>query len=253
MTSPLLINYPSTDKLRIENFLTKLLPYLNLPQAIFVGGLALGHYLGKNNIHLNRPFNDLDLVIPSLSAISPKAVSSGDFLVSHFHDYAKTNELTTPPRDRFYLVLVDPGNQIKIDIFDTEPFPPTSTVLVSFGGFSLNLASPQNLLCHLVWNAYGIINNEPIQAKMIPSITSFWPLVNLSLASSIWTEFYSFTVPLKAVWEKIQNASQSHPQLLKEKFFHRSPTSAPCPSCLKDSSWPLTPQSEIYRLMGYLE
>jgi hypothetical protein len=252
MSHPLVISYLPADIARIQNFLTKLLPYLDLAKITFVGGLAFRHHLSQTNVQIDRPFNDLDLVTPTLAAVSPQAVSSGDFLVSHFHDYARTNELTIPPRDRFYLVLVDPVNKVKIDIFDTEPFPPTRTIPVVFNDFSLNIISPEDQLCHLVWNAYGIINGQPIQAKMVPNIEALWPQVNITQASQIWSQYYSLTLDLETTWSRIQTSAKSHAELLKEKFFHRLPNS-PCPSCLSDPSWPLTPLSEIYRLLGYVE
>ena len=105
MSSELIQGFSPEDTERVSAHLEKLLPYLRQDAFTIVGGLAIRYHLATHKIaYPQRAFNDLDIMVDSLDAVSTAVIDN--FLVEHYHP---------PIANAFYLVLIDPGTKTKVD------------------------------------------------------------------------------------------------------------------------------------------
>ena len=98
------LGFSITESTRIQDFFSKLIPYLDLNQTVVVGGLAIRQYVVRHLCtYPVRGFNDLDLLVKDLHVVSPKITD--DFFVYHYHQPDGINLLTLL-QDTLYCLLV---------------------------------------------------------------------------------------------------------------------------------------------------
>lgn len=242
MLGDLVQGFSETDAKRIRAHVERLLPYLTPGKFTIVGGLAIRYHLITHTIEYpQREFNDIDITVTSLDAVSPRVID--EFLVEHYHP---------PVNNSFYLVLIDPVTKTKIDIFSAQ-VPEDDTREVSFGKYKIQITTPECQLVKTVFDLQRISQEKKVDPKQFSDARLLLRIVDKTKAEAFWQKkgFTSIVLTLMEALEKAEKVAHVHPDWVKEKPFRRKIYI--CPDCVDSAVFPLTPMKKIYSIMGYIE
>lgn len=235
----LLIGFSGIEKEKITTHLQRLLPYLKPMKFVIVGGIAIRYHLLSHGIdYPERPFNDLDLMVKNIDAVSPDVAT--DFLVYHYH-----------AKDQF-LALVDPVTKTKVDIFKFSPN--TEPVVVNFQGNELLIRGIEDQLVKTVLDIQRISPKTRVDPKQFSDAEMLSQIADMKKADKMWKS-NSFEKWPKSITEAIERANKiakRHPKWLKEKPF-RKPKPYKCSSCQNADGFEIVPMKEVYDVLGYVE
>jgi hypothetical protein len=241
----------------------KLVPYLNMEKVFFVGGLVARYHIenaGKK-YPKERPINERDILLTSKDAIDPKATK--EFKIHHLH---KTDH-------GMYLVLIDPKTAIKIDLFDNGR-PIHESVTAQFAGKGvpepIQMRSAEDQYVEYVRDCYRVVIIEKIKnkahyyedMKMLREIVSEGKAQTLYEmkdndnypSAPVWRDkkFGEFPQKLEDAYEESLKFAQDHPERIITTTYSQNKGPVECPECVKnDPDFPLTPQEEIFEIMGW--
>lgn len=240
-TSQLVAGFSPSETQAITQHLKKLLPHLTPNRFILVGGLAIKYHLGRAGIpYQSHPFNDLDLIIEDESVILPSVTQ--DFLIAHRH---------LPDKPWFYIVLVDPRLKVKVDLFDYQMKPETTTK-VNFERFELPVVSIEDQLVKLVWDIQRISAQQKVEPKQFTQTQLLAKIADLDLADQIWKrkQFAKYPPSLLKAIDRANQIAEAHPDWLQEKPPPSEKKPYLCPHCVSSKTLPITPMNQIYQAIG---
>ena len=230
------------DKERINLFLKKLFPYLNLNQCSIVGGLAIRHHLSEKRIKYPvRPFNDIDLIAEKIDAVSAEV--SKDFLVYHYHPLQNNS---------FYVVLLDKFLKIKVDIFDYDP-PLEDPITVKLFDYKIKMRGLEDQLVKTVFDIQRISEENNVDPKQFQDTELMMKVADLKKANKIWQKRNYDKYP------KTLLAAVTRARKIKFKYlewFKKDPFKKPiykCKFCKNANGFKVTPMRKIYSVLGYIE
>lgn len=235
--------FKTVDSKRIKSHLGKLLPYIDTNKMVIVGGLAIRYLIAQAGIkYPARGFNDLDLMVKTVGAISPKVAK--DFLIYHFH-YSK--------KDSFFIALVDPVLKIKVDIFDWRP-PLEEYTIVKFGNYKLKMRSIEDQLVKTVSDLQRISSEKRVDPKQFLDATLLMKIANTKFADIIWGKrnFSNYPNSIMSAFDRARDIAKLHPEWVKENPF-KKPKPYQCPDCKSTKEFKITPMRQIYEILGYTE
>ena len=236
--------FASLDQPRIIDTFEHLLPYLTTEEFAVVGGLAIRYYVAEQGqSYPSRPFNDLDIIIKHQHTLDPQVTEH--FKIAHFHKTAH----------EYYFAIVDPVTRIKVDIFQW-PAVDMRTTEVPLGTHQVPLQSIENQLAKTILDTTKVLDGGVVDPKQFSDALLLQPAADPDKTSAIFTQLYGQRLPTLSTatvaLEAAQATARQHPELVKEKPFHK-PKPYQCTECVDDPQYPLTPLTEIYRLLGYIE
>lgn len=240
----LLAGFATEDKEKIRTHLHRLLPYLDTERIVIVGGLAIRYYVIQAGIaYPQRPINDLDILAQTVDVLS-KAVKN-EFLIYHFHPRSEEG--------KFFIALVDPISKTKIDIFDYT-FQTEELQKVVFEDYTLSITSPEDQLVKTVFDIQRISPEAKVDPKQFCDARLLLQIVDRKKAELFWKRknFSGFPDSLMSAFEKAEIIAKRHPEWLKEKPFQKRKPYI-CPDCVHRAEFPITPMTEIYKTLGYVE
>lgn len=259
MTFPAGLN-PDEHK-RLVSTLTKLIKYVDLKNTYFVGGLVVRYYVEMAGLKYNEPrnLNDIDIVLSTPEGINPSVTK--EFKVHHYHE----------TEFGMYLVLVDPENTIKIDIGDNRARPVIESTKIEFeNGQKLLIPTLEDQFVEIVRDCYRVVNIEGFKnkahyytdAKILRKIADmekaqevYEKMDNTGFPnSSFWKDKVKEPMPalINDVYEKAMEYADQHPESIITIGYSQATGASECPDCIKNSlKFPLTPQEEIFKIMGW--
>lgn len=233
------------EKIRVEGFWNKFAPLMDWDKTVICGGLAIRHYLGERD----RKFNDVDVAVSSLVAVKGRV--SDDFLVSHFHDYQISG--LEGHNDEFYLVLIDPVNRVKVDIFDGNRYP-VDRVEVEVQRRKVSIQSLECQLAVSMFEVTGVLKGETVEQKRLTDVEGMLKLADIKKSEQMWRMVRDnhFGLSLEEIWDQIKQFIKKNPKLVVENRFKRH-SGYKCEYCLTDVRYPLTSLDNVAKIMGYVE
>lgn len=230
------------DSKRVEAHLGRLIPHLQENRFVVVGGLAIRYLLAKSSlVYPDSNLNDLDIIVEDLNVVLPTVIK--DFLVYHFHHEG----------DKVYWALVDPVTKTKIDIFDYA-YPPLEVELVQLGDYKLKVLSVEDQLVKTMVDVLRISPQALVGPKQFREAELLMQIVNLGKAERFWKDkkLEGYPESIVEAWHKALQMAKEHPEWLRISPFKKD---APytCQSCVSDPNFPITPMTEIYKILGYVE
>lgn len=236
-------NFSQNDQKRINLFLKKLFPYLNLKKCSIVGGLTIRYHLSVNNIpYTIRPLNDIDLMVEEADAVSPTV--GRDFYVYHYH----------PPKNgSFYIVLVDPILKIKVDIFNCDP-PLEDPIEVKFFCYKIKIRGIEDQLAKTAFDIQRISNDNKVDPKQFQYTRLLMKIANFKKADRIWKKrnYEKYPKSLLLAIKRAEKIKFEHPEWSIKKPFRRTQPYK-CRNCKSTDQFKITPMKRIYKVLGYVE
>jgi len=242
--------YPE-DQERIKSFLEKFSQHVDLQRYLFVGRLSNAFsFADKGIAYPPRPFNDLDALIEKPDSLPPSITA--DFLIAHYH----LNPRKVEDEFAFYFELVEPETKIKIDLFAQGLYSPQACFSVNYGGFSLNLQSPEDQVTTALLEVQSVLKGGTIEPKRVRDITLLMSTVDIKQAERFYerkkrgkTNFPNLT--LTEVYQAIKAKIEAEPKLIVEKLHNKTPYH--CEDCVSVPGFEITPMEEIYRILGNVD
>lgn len=230
------------DTTRVRVHLSKLIPYLDLKKSLFVGGIAIRYHLLSHGVEFTkRPFNDLDLVVEDPAALSSHVTKR--FLVYHYH-----------PQNigQFYIALVDPESQTKVDIFSPTLYT-FHTVQVSFEKYTLRLPSIEDQLVKTILDISRISPESHVDPKQFEDARMLYSIADTNLVERYWKENNINNDGLSALhsYLRAKEMAKSNPGWIEEKPFDTSPYV--CGICRETDEFQVEPMEKIYDILGRAE
>lgn len=240
----LISGFPPSNTHQVDRFFQTLIPHLKEGQYSVVGGLAIRYRLSQHGIkYPDRDFNDLDLKAKSPAAVLPSVTS--DFMVYHYH----------PLKDRsFYIVLVDPENKIKVDIFDSATIAEERTSQVPFHQWKVDVVEAEDQLVKTAFDLSGISGHPGIDPKHFTDAKLLIQIVKMELANQIWKSrnYIQFPATIDKAIRRAETIASKHPAWVVRKPYRR-PSPYICPDCVQTKDFPITDMQKIYKILGYVE
>lgn len=239
----LISGFNKEDSVKIDLFLQKLLPHLAKDKFMIVGGLAIRYYLTKVGVDYPiREFNDLDIKAESTKVLASSVTN--DFLIYHYHP---------ENNGAFYIVLIDPETKIKVDIFDMT-IKDEQFVMIPFHEWNLRMVRLEDQFVKTVFDIQRISKEKKVDPKQFLGTRLMTTIVNMDLADEIWKKRHHKELPnsIRLAVKRAQKIAEDHPEWTQERpFRHEKPYY--CPDCIEVKEFPITPMSEIYKVLGYTE
>lgn len=239
----LVVGFSEYDKKRVNNCLAKIFPHLNMDKSVVVGGLAIRYHLVNSGLdYPSKKFNDLDLMVEEASVV--KLSITKDFLIYHYHPQKGNN---------FYIVVVDPVNKIKVDIFDYDP-PPENLKKVRFDLFKVKIRGIEDQLVKTVFDIQRISEKFKVDPKQFMNTKLLIQIANFKKADLMWKKrrYINYPNSIKDAIDRAFLIAKQHPDWVSEKPF-RKPKPYHCLECKSTKNFPITQMSEIYKILGYVE
>jgi hypothetical protein len=214
-----------------------------LHQWAITGGVATAAHLNaRANRRIDRPLNDLDIVIPLRSSI-PELVAKS-YLISHIHPYAKPG--------RMRIQIVDPDLALRIDIFSPFGAALDRKLQVNLETFSIPVLSLEDLASRLASLLMDLVHGEPVPAKHARDLLQLRQFVDPEQVERIWADYRRSWHPI--TYEQASSLtlelSRSRANLLIDPVYS-SDVSAVCPSCHEIGPFRLAPRQTIRSVLGY--
>lgn len=221
---------------KIDQFIGKLLPYLDIENSVFVGGIAINYHL-KTSI---RVFNDIDMVQLNNHTVSPNVTR--EFMVYHYHKISNSN----------FLALVDPETGIKIDIFP-KTLPIHNICKVKIGKYMLSISGLEDQLVKTILDTQRVLSQNPlpVDPKQFSDAKLMLDIADIKHAEKYWSEIS----PSNGLVESFNKAHQhalKNSQLVTSRPF-RKPKPYNCKECVDTPQFPITPMKSIYEVLGFVE
>lgn len=180
MDYELLSGYQGIDKDQLIAALRRLLPYLDLNNIYFCGGIAIRYHLANNQKPISqRPTKDLDLCAITLDAVLPKV--KGKFEVVDLQHLCGGYS--------FFLKLLDLEQDFIIDVFDNS-FPARDPIKVQFENWMVNMRNAEDQLVKTVFDLQEVLKDGKIDTtpKQFEDARALWEIVDRQKAQKYWSE-----------------------------------------------------------------
>ncbi len=217
--------FTTGESARIFGFLHKLRPYLRLDECCLVGSLAIQWRLHEAGIEpgRDRPLNDLDMIARSPASIDARAARA--FEVGHQHQ-----------RDsRFYLTLIDPATQLKLDIF-TWAGDDDRAQMVKLAGQRWPVSSAEHQLVATLADAQKPTHGQELDPKQLTALEHLLAITDQPRAGAIWQEHYPAGPGFEAALQTAAMVARRYPHLVRP-LEHTAPAAKPCTDCVALSGW----------------
>ncbi|MBI5358423.1 hypothetical protein HZB69_02225 [Candidatus Amesbacteria bacterium] len=236
------VGFVENETKRIESFLDKLLPHLEVGEFVIVGGLAIRFHLASRGVEFpTRPFNDLDLIVKTSRTLRPSVTR--DFLISHYH---------LIPGQVPYIALVDAVNHMKADIFSYDPAP-EKVVAVGYKNYHLDIVSVEDQLAKTVADCTRIFTDKfALDPKQIADAKLLMEIADMEKAERIWRSRVFSQHPKSLIDEfaDVLSAAEQFPNRLKKNPF-RKPRDYVCAECAPVLEFPLTTLDKIHDILRH--
>lgn len=232
--------FNKSESKRIESTLERILAHLEKNEFVIVGGLVIRYHIINQEIsYPHRPFNDLDIIIQKKETLYPSVAK--DFLIYHYHPIKNSAP---------YVALVDPRTRIKIDVFNYE-FAPLRVETVLFKKYRLHFQSPEDQLVKTVFDVQRISKKFKVDPKQFSDARLLLKIAEVNTAKRIWNKkcYQLFKVGLIESLERAEKVAKKHPRWLKVHPFRKTKPYI-CKECNAPNDFPLTPMTEIFRILG---
>lgn len=151
--------FESTERDRLSQTLSRLLPHLNLSAVALTGGVAIQLHCHQAGWPPARVMvADLDFVAVDVDALCPTV--SQTLLVSHFH-------LPQPGYPKFMVQLVDAATRIRVDVFPDLVGSIACAPEAVVAGHSLRVLDANSILDHKLGGVARASTVAPIDEKHV--------------------------------------------------------------------------------------
>lgn len=244
MSAPeLTLGYTEEGNKKAVGVLQRLLPHFTRDNLVIVGGLATRYNLASHGFPvLERPFNDLDVMIKNPSEMKPSITD--EFLIYHYHP---------PKQESFYMVLVDPQTKTKVDIFDYDPAP-IQPEIVQVGDYTVSIRGAADQLTKTVFDLLRITAPHRTDPKQFSDARLLMQIADPEVARRIWEERHAHKYPfsIEEALVKADEARVEYPEKVFEHPYRRSELYV-CGECEEVPGYPITPMKRIFDLLGYVD
>lgn len=243
------LGFSPEDTTKALQVLSKLIPYVIPENLVLVGGLARTHHLLRRGVSfLQRPFNDLDLMIKDSTDLNPSVTD--EFLIAHYH-LRRYPHYHLPKNTSFFTELVDPQTRVVIDVFDYyhNPVYPEE---VQVSGLTLKVRSAEDQLTKTAYDLMKITKGNNLYPKEFDSADQLLQIVDLEKADAIWRMKYAslYPFPLAEAIHRAKEEATRHPERVFE-FHNRRIKPFVCLECTEVPGFSIAPKEDIIKVLGY--
>ena len=261
MKHPFKINKISEELVvtgKSEKTLDKLLKFCDPKDIILCGGVVINHYLQKNSLTVPSVIgqDDVDMKVMDLKTLRKILESAKkDFHISHYHDYAKKKG-DYIHIDRFFGGLVDKEDNVKVDIFDIENFPPQELNEFTYKGKKILARTLEDQIITKMLETYRILGTScqenAINPKQFAELYWMVSISNPIKIQKLWTlhpyhntlkDTFPMNFPenFEEAYTKSLSWMYHHPEIV-ERFKKKDideKYKKSCPECTEDPDFPL--------------
>jgi len=214
----------------------------HLPFLVLTGGVASSYYFWKYDFPISqRKLSDLDVVIEDPSNL--RSIITQDFLVSHYHP--KNH------KGKFHIMLVDPKTKIRIDVFPFLSKANERVQTVNIRNVAFSILSLEDLVCRLLSNCAGLIENKEVDPKYFVTMLSLFGVSDRIVIRKIWEEYRKEGQNFDDTYCAILNQVKNKPELLK-KIIYSQDLNHSCKECQPIAGIPLATNQQVFDLLRYV-
>ena len=232
------------DAARIHGSLSKLARHVMGP-IVVTGGIAVGwHLLRHGVLGEKRRFNDIDLVVESLSRLRPTL--SQDFLIRHFHPLRE--------KGKILIMLVDEEYRTRIDIFTPNTASLARRLKDSADSdMPLGFVSAEDLLAKLLSITHAASRGRPVEPKYMEHFRLLYALADAKRMKEVWPDYRKENQPLdfEPATEDVLRSVKANPALLQSSDYCQD-IKQTCSWCQESERFPLAPLRRVHRVLGYV-
>ena len=212
---------------------------------ILTGGVAVNWHAARNECRVGkRPFNDIDIVVEHISDL-PQSLRD-DFLVAHLHP--------SHDRGKILLQLVDEKHRVRVDVFTpSSPSLMSRVRTAEVAGVTCGILAAEDLAAKLLSILYAVTTGKYVDPKYYDKFNVLSAFADKNVVRDIWSDYrkeefpHSFDVAAGRVHQRIANDHN----LLRQDSYSQD-VAAACPWCSHSDSFPASPRSRIYEVLGYV-
>lgn len=223
--------------MRLLQVIEKLRRY-GLRSFALTGGLATEIRLGS----ARRPWDNVDLVIPSFDALPPTLANG--YLFRHIHPKATDGKLL--------IQLVDADLAIRVDVFLEAGSTLRRSSLVPFGGGTLLVVSLEDLAARAARVAIDLEAGVPVYRKHVDDFLALLEKADPVLAEAAWQDHRKPGQPetFREVAAAIRRLAPIHQDLLIEQAYSQD-LEFRCARCENTVGFQLAPATVVHPILGY--
>lgn len=208
------------------------------------GGFAIELQILRSGRRVRlRPLHDLDFLVSSFDCI-PETLSR-NFLFRHVHPY--------DPPAKTLLQAVDPELGIRVDVFRAYGLEMNRLLAIEVDGFSLKLASLQDLAARHARLCWDLIDGKQVHPKYVQDFLRLIDVAFVEDIEDVWREhrkpYYpeNFSEAVSALRQVIASRSD-----LMVAWDYSTNVHEVCLRCRETKSFPLAHGTQIYSILGYV-
>ncbi len=228
---------------RIGNALARFLRHGSDGMAL-TGSIALAAQWARlRGGRLDRNFADIDLVVPSLNALS---VSLADeFICPHVHGAAAPG--------RTLAQFVHPDDAVRIDIFRAIGGAAARATPFRMGSVSIGILSVEDQAARAASVCMKLARGGSAVPKHLPDFMRLQQLLAPGRIEAVWQEYRREFEPPRFLDAAalIEATARAHPARLVAAEFNRD-VNAVCPNCAPWGRFKPAEPSRTLRILGYV-
>lgn len=232
------------DNSRCQGSLSLLAKHIK-GSLVITGGIATAWHCVQNKHQLEKqPLNDIDIIVENISAL-PQSITE-DFLVSHFHPLRE--------RGKILLQLVEQKYKTRIDIFTPYSFSLMNRVKrADFSEITCKIVSAEDLTARLLAILYPVTNGRPCDPKYYGKFNLLYKFADLEIVRQVWLDYRKedYLESFDLVVDAIHRYIAKDPNILCKDSYSQDLEES-CPWCVYSDSFPLSPKSKIFDILGYV-
>jgi hypothetical protein len=232
----------AADAARVCRVLDKFATH-DLCEFALTGSLALEtHLIGLGHVPRTRTFNDVDIVVESITSI-PETLAK-DFLVRHIHPHV--------PEGKMLIQFVDPDGALRIDVFRAYGATMVRSKSVCFGTVLIQVVSLEDLAAKAASLVMDLERGVAVARKHALDFQVLAQVINLKFVEAAWRDHRKSTDPstFEEALTRVLGLVESRRDLLVVPDYSRDADAA-CPRCEETGSFrPASPMT-IMSILGY--